>query len=93
VQTRKGHVGTNDVEPKLILAQAFAKRLGGYLALDSYYDFNASEYAQTLKLGLDVELDLKEKWSSSPYFEFPLNHFTRITVLKNTVGVELSYHF
>jgi len=93
VHTRHGLPGTNNIEPELILTQAFAKRVGGYLDWDTYYDFNASEYAQTLKVGFDVELDGKEKWSLSPYFEFPLNHFTQTTEIKNTVGVELSYIF
>ena len=93
VQTRHGLPGINNIEPGLILTQAFAKRLGGYLDWDTYYDFNASEYAQTLRVGFDVELDGTEKCSLSPYFQFPLNHFTRITEIKNTVGIELSYNF
>ena len=93
VQTSHGLPGTNDIEPELILAQAFAKRIGGYLDWNTYYDFNASEYAQTLRVGFNVELDRKEKWSLVPYFEFPLNHFTRITKIKNIVGMELSYNF
>ena len=93
MQTNRGNPGTNDIEPELILTQAFAKRVGGYLDWDTYYDFNVHEFAQTLRLGFEVELDRKEKWSFSPYFEFPLNHFTQTTVFKNNVGVELSYHF
>ena len=93
VQTSHNLPGTNNIEPELILSQAFAKRIGGYLDWNTYYDFNASEYAQTLRVGLNVELDRKEKWSLSPYFEFPLNHFTRITEIKNLVGVDLSYNF
>jgi len=47
VQTSYGLPGTNEIEPELILSQAFAKRVGGFLEWDTYYDFNASEYAQT----------------------------------------------
>lgn len=93
VQAIQRPPGSNEIEPELILAQAFAKRVGGYIDWDSYYDFNASKYAQTLKLGLDVELDRKQKWNVSPYVEFPLNHFTQTTALKKNVGFELSYHF
>ena len=93
VQNSHGLAGTNNLGPELILAQAFAKRAGGYLDWDTYYDFNASEYAQTLKVGLEFELDHNEKWGLSPYFQFPLNHFTRVTEIKNSVGIELSYVF
>ena len=93
VQASQGHPGSNEIEPELILAQAFAKRVGGYIDWDSYYDFNASKYLQILKLGVDVELDRKQKWSVSPYFEFPLNHFTQTTGIKKNVGFEVSYHF
>jgi len=61
VQTSHGLPGTNNLEPELILAEAFAKRAAGYLDWDTYYDFNASEYAQTLKVGLEFELAHKEK--------------------------------
>lgn len=93
VQTSHGLAGTNNLQPELILAQAFAKCAAGYLDWDTYYDFNASEYAQTLKVGLEFELDHKEKWGLSPYFQFRLNHFTRITEIKNSVGFELIYVF
>jgi len=93
VQTSHGLAGTNNLEPEIILAQAFAKRVAGYLDWDTYYDFNAREYAQALKVGLEFQLDHKEKWGLSPYFQFPLNHFTRVTEIKNSVGIELSYVF
>jgi hypothetical protein len=93
VQSSHGPLGTNSIEPELILSQAFAKRAGGYLDWDTYYDFSASACAQTLKAGVEFELDHSEKWGLSPYFQFPLNHFTRITEFKNSVGVELSYNF
>lgn len=93
VQTSHGLPGTNSIEPELILSQAFAKRAGGYLDWDTYYDFSVSEFGQTMKAGLEFELDHKEKWGLAPYFQFPLNHFTRITEFKNSVGVELSYNF
>jgi len=93
VQTSHALTGTNNIEPELILAQAFDKRVGGYLDWDTYYDFHAGEYAQTLKVGIEFELDHMGKWGLSPCFQFPLNHFTRITDIKNTVGVELSYNF
>jgi hypothetical protein len=32
-------------------------------------------------------------WALPLYFQFPLNHFARITEIKNSAGVELSYYF
>ena len=93
VHARHGLPGTNDIEPELILAQAFAKRISGFLDWDTYYDFNASEYAQALKAGLNIELGHRDKWNLSPSIQFPLNHFTRVTEIKSSVGVELSFNF
>src|SRR5208283_2888952 len=78
VQTSHRLPGTNSIQPELILSHAFAKRAGGYLDWDTYYDFSASAYSQLLKVGLEFELDRNEKWSLAPYLQFPLNHFTRI---------------
>jgi len=93
IHTTREHPGINNIEPELILTQAIAKRAGAYLDWDTYYDFNAGEYAQTSKVGLEFELDRKERWGLSPYFQFPLNHFTRMTDIANSAGVELGYYF
>lgn len=92
VHTSHGLPGINNIEPELILTQAIARRAGAYLDCDTYYDFNAGDYAQTLKVGLEFELDRKERWGLSPYFQFPLNHFTRMTDIANSAGVELGYY-
>ena len=84
---------TSSWNSEVCSAKAFAKRAAGYLDWDTYYDFNASEYAQALKVGLEFQLDNKEKWGLSPYFQFPLNHLFRITEIKNSVGIDLSYNF
>ena len=93
VHARHGLETTNEIEPELILSQAFGKRVGGYLDWDTYYDFPASEWAQTLKVGIEFVLDRKEKWSVSPYFAFALNDFAREADFRNNAGFYLSYHF
>ena len=83
----------NNIEPELILSQAFAKRFGAFLEWNSYYQFNVSKFVQTLKVGLEVELDRKQKWSIAPYAVFPLNHISREEEFKNSVGFDLIYNF
>src|SRR5208283_4495636 len=73
---------------------AIARFYGQYLWIpQTFLPTNPDLHHGLLRVGLNVELDRKEKWSLSPYFEFPLNHFTRITEIKNLVGVDLSYNF
>ena len=91
--TREGEQGVNNFEPEAILTHKFAKRLAGYLDYDTYYDFNADDFGQTLKAGLQFALDEKERWGLSPYAQFPLNHFTSETNLKSDIGIELSYRY
>jgi hypothetical protein len=83
----------NSIEPELIFSQAFGNRFGAFLEWNNYYEFNVSEYVQTLKVGLEVELDRKQKWSLAPYAVFPLNHVSREAEFKNSVGVDLVYNF
>ena len=61
VHTRYGFEGTNQIEPELILSQAFSKRVGGFLEWNTYYDFNATRWALALQVGIDFLLDRKEK--------------------------------
>ena len=89
----RGQQGTNTFEPEAVLAQEFTKRFAGYLDWDTYQDFNADHFGQTLKGGLVFELDRAERWSLSPYAQFPLNHFTSSTNIKSEVGVDLSYRY
>ena len=93
VHTRYGFEGTNQIEPQLILSQAFSKRVGGFLEWNTYYDFNATQWAQALQVGIDFLLDRKEKWNLSPHFAFALNDFAREMEFKSAVGFDLSYHF
>ena len=83
--------GINSIEPELILSQVFAKRFGGYLDWDNYYEFDIDRYVTTLQVGLEFALDHHEKWSFSPYVLFPLNHSSRIIETKNAVGFGLIY--
>jgi hypothetical protein len=85
--------GTNSIEPELILAQGFAKHLAGFLDWDSYYDFSASDYVPTMRAGLEVAFDRKEKWTLSPYVTFPLNHAARIFEIKSAAGFVLAYRY
>jgi len=83
----------NSIEPQLILSQAFGNRFGAFLEWNNYYEFNVSENVQTLKVGLEVELDRKQKWSVIPHAVFPLNHASREAEFKNSVGFDLVYNF
>jgi hypothetical protein len=91
--TREGEQGVNTFEPEAIVTHEFKKRLSGFLDYDTYWDFNADEFGQTLKAGLLFALDKKARWGLSPYDQFPLSHFTSTTNLKNDVGIELSYRY
>jgi hypothetical protein len=93
VENQRSGMGTNSVEPELILSQAFTKRFGGYLDWDSYYDFSASQYVQTLQAGLEIALDRQERWTFAPYVEFPLNHAARIAEFENAVGFVLNFTY
>jgi hypothetical protein len=93
VHTGYGFEGTNQIEPELILSQAFSKRVGGFLEWNAYYDFSASQWAQALQLGIDFLLDRKEKWNLSPHFAFALNDFAREMEFRSAAGFDLSYHF
>ncbi len=88
-----GLQGANTIEPELILAQAFGQRMGAFLDWDSYWDFNAAQFGQTLKFGLAFQLDKADRWSLSPYAQFPLNHFTSATNLKSDAGFDLSFRY
>jgi hypothetical protein len=93
VHTRYGFEGTNEIQPVLILSQAFSKRVGGFLEWNTYYDFNATRWAQALQVGIAFLLDRKEKWNLSPHFAFALNDFARQMEFKSAAGFDLSYHF
>jgi hypothetical protein len=90
---REGYQGLNNLEPEAIVTHRFTNRVAGFLDYDTYWDFNVDEFGQTLKAGLLFALDEKARWSLSPYDQFPLNHFTSSTNLKNDVGIELSYRY
>lgn len=60
---------------------------------DSYEDFHTTDYIQTLKAGLEIELDRKRKWSLAPFAQFPLTSASRAEEFKNSVGVDLIYNF
>jgi hypothetical protein len=93
VHARYGAETINEIQPELILSQAFGKRVGGYLEWNTYYDFTESKWAQAMKVGLEFTLDRKEKWGLSPYFAFALNDFAREADFRNNGGVYVSYHF
>jgi hypothetical protein len=93
VHARYGPETINEIEPELILSQAFGKRVGGYLEWNTYYDFTASQWAQAMKVGIEFVLDRREKWSVAPYFAFALNDFAREMDFRNNAGVYLSRHF
>jgi hypothetical protein len=90
---RPGAKGDNSFEPEAVLAQAFSESVGAFLDWDTYQDFNAGRFGQTLKFGLEFQLDRSERWSLSPYAQFPLNHFTSSNNLKSETGFDLSYRY
>ena len=85
--------GANNIRPQLILSQGFTRRFGAFLDWESYYDFKADQFGQTLKLGLEFDFDQAGRWSLSPYTQFPLNHFTSSTNLKNESGFDFTYRY
>jgi len=93
IQNQRSQPGVNYLEPELILAQGFGKRVGVFLDWDGYYDFNRADYIQTLKAGLELELDHREKWSLAPYAQFPLTGSSRAAEFNSSVGLDLIYNF
>ena len=93
VYTQRSEPGVNYIEPELILTQALGKRAGVFFDWDTYDDFNSTEYIQTLRAGLEIELDHKQKWSLAPYTQFPLKRSSRAAEFKNSFGVDLVYNF
>jgi hypothetical protein len=89
----KGRQGFNTVEPETILVEKFQKRVAAFLDWDTYYDFTTDNLGQTLKAGLTIQLDRKGRWAGSPYTQFPLNHFTSSTNLKNDTGFDLTWRY
>lgn len=85
--------GVNSIEPELILSQIFAKRVGGYLNWDNYYEFNVDKYINTMKVALEIALDKKDKWGFAPYAVFPLSHASSLLETKLGVGFDLTYAF
>lgn len=85
--------GENNIEPELILSQALAKRLGAYLDWDNYYEFSVDKYINTMKIGLEIALDKKEKWGFAPYVVLPLSHASSVFDTKVGAGFELTYAF
>lgn len=43
VANRRSTPGFSSIEPELVLSQVFAKRFGGYLDWDNYYEFSVDE--------------------------------------------------
>ena len=91
--TQRSEPRVNYIEPELILTEALGKRVAVFLDWDTYEDFNRTQYIQTLKAGLEIELDHKQKWSVTPYAQFPLTGSSRAAEFKNSVGVDLIYNF
>jgi hypothetical protein len=93
VNTNRGQQGVNSFEPQTVLVHKFSGRVAGYLDYDTYEDFNAEQFGQTLKAGVTFGLDRQLRWSLSPYGQFPLNQFTSSTNIKSDVGAELSFRY
>jgi len=93
VHTRGSAPKRNYVEPVVIVTQAFAKHIAGYLEWDQYFEFSLNQYVQLLKPGVEIAIDRKEKWSISPYAQFPLNRISRIEETKSAAGLVVSYTF
>jgi hypothetical protein len=93
VATARPEPGVNFLEPELILTQALGKRVAVFVDWDSYEDFQAREYIQTLRAGLEIGLDRKQKWSLAAFAQFPLTTSPRAAEFKNSVGVDLIYNF
>lgn len=83
----------NYVEPELIVTQALAKHVAGYLEWNQYYEFSKSLYVPLLKPGFEIAMDREKKWSISPFIVFPLNRNARIEETKLGVGVVLNFTF
>ncbi len=90
---RPGQKGLNTIEPEAILTQEFTRRMAGFLDWDTYRDFNADRFGQTMKSGFAFQLDRRGRWTGSPYAQFPLNHFTSSTNLKSDIGFDLTWRY
>jgi hypothetical protein len=93
VQTRRSEPDVNNIETQLIFSQALGKRFGASVEWSGYYEFHDSEYVETLKPDLEIELDRKQKWSIAPYAVFALGQISRAAEFKYSVGCDLIYTF
>lgn len=93
VSAPEGTEGLNNFEPEAVLVRQITRWMAAYLDYDTYQDFVAEEFAQTLKGGLTFGLDRAGRWSLSPYAQFPLNHFTSMTNIKSDYGIEFSRRY
>jgi hypothetical protein len=93
VQTRRSEPDVNNIETQLIVSQALGKRFGASVEWTGYYEFHDSEYVETLKPELQVELDRKQKWSIAPYAVFALGPISQAAEFKYSVGCDLIYTF
>ncbi len=93
VSAPAGQQGANSFEPEWVLAQGIGRHLAGFLDWDTYRDFNAGQFGQTLKAGLVIQLEKTKRWSASPYGQFPLNHFTSAGNIRSDAGVDVSFRY
>ncbi len=93
LSAREGEQGFNSIEPEAVLVQGFGKRAAAFLDWDTYWDFNADQFGQTMKFGLEFQLDRASRWFLSPYAQFPLNHFTSSTNIKSDSGLDLTFRY
>jgi hypothetical protein len=93
IRTRPGARPVSQIEPELAVSRTLGKRVAAYIDWDSYYSFTFDEFGQKLKAGLGVSLDAKNRWSLSPYVEFPLNNFTTRTNEKRAAAVSLKFYY
>jgi hypothetical protein len=93
VGTDRPQPGVHFLEPELILTQALGKRVAVFVDWDSYADFQTTRYIQTLKAGIEIELDRRRRWSLAPFAQFPLTSSSRTAEYKNSIGADLIYNF
>jgi hypothetical protein len=93
LQTRRSEPDVNNIETQLILGQALGKGFGASVEWTGYYEFHDSEYVETLRPELQVELDRRQKWSIAPYAVFPLGQVSRAAEFRFSVGCDLIHNF
>src|SRR3974390_54807 len=63
-----------------------------FVESDSYYDFIPEQFAPMIKTGLSRSWGETKSWTASPYIEWSLNSYARMTQHHLDVGLDVTWY-